>query len=214
MHSNHCTRDAARRRPRRHPRVRPGQRRRGQAGEPPPLADRDSDLDRRESVGRRVAHRDSDHHLVRGQPRRQHDATDEERRVPRLRRPLPLRRPRVRRSRALRGSARRSATGTISRPPPTTAASSSTRGTTAARRSCSSPTPAACSTTPSPTTAARARTPRRTSTGTPPARSPPSGWTPGDPRSPSRRCATRRRTRRPGASCSTGTTLATSATSS
>ena len=57
-----------------------------------------------------------------------------------------------------------------------------------------------------------ARTPRPTSSGTPPAASPTRA---GRSRSasPSRRCATRRRTRRPGASCCTATTRATSATS-
>ena len=48
-----------------------------------------------------MAGRDPDQHVVRDQPRRQHAAADEERRLPGLRRSLPVRRPPVRRPGAL-----------------------------------------------------------------------------------------------------------------
>ena len=140
-------------------------------------------------------------------------AERQERRLPGLRRQVLLRRVRVRGPTARARSARRSAIATTSRATPTTAGSSSTRATTARRRSCSWPTRAGSSTTRSPTTAAGEDTSPDFFWDSAGADHGAAGWTPRDARSPSRRCATRTATRRPGASCSTATIRATSATS-
>ena len=80
--------------------------------------------------------------MVRDQSRRQHRAEGQERRLPDLRRPVLLRRLRVRRSESRRRFARRSPiTTTSAATAPTTAASSSTRATTATPPCCSSSTP-------------------------------------------------------------------------
>jgi hypothetical protein len=110
-----------------------------------------------------------------------------------------------------RRSGRPSAIGTMSRAGRTTEGSSSTPTTTAARPGFSWPTPTESNTTRSPTTAATARTAHRTCSGRPPRRSRRRAG-PWRSACPSRRCATQRSTLSSGASCSTATTPAPSAT--